>query len=95
MKTGGAPKVIIRFCDSYDVPTIRTIIREGLQELNLHPVGRTLLKPNIVAAGSVFDHAYTRAEFTEGVLLALRDAGGNDIKELAVGERSGITIPTR
>jgi FKBP-type peptidyl-prolyl cis-trans isomerase len=52
------------------------------------------LKPNLVSSGNLFDHAYTRSEFTEGVLLALRDVD-NGMTELAVGERSGITIPTR
>jgi uncharacterized protein (DUF362 family) len=95
MKSGEHPKVILRFCETYHIPTIRTIIREGLQELNLRPFGRTLLKPNIVASGVLFDHAYTRSEFIEGVLLALRDLADDKITELAVGERSGITIPTR
>jgi len=89
------PQVIIRSCDAYHVPTIRTIIREGLQQLKIHPTGRTLLKPNLVSSGNLFDHAYTRAEFTEGVLLALRDVDNGGMTELAVGERSGITIPSR
>lgn len=89
------PKVIIRHCDSYDVERIRRIIREGLEELDLHPFGKTLVKPNIVAAGSLFPHAYTRPEFVEGVLFALRDRDRGELIELAVGERCGITIPTR
>ena len=89
------PQVILRFCDTYHAPTIRTIIREGLQQLKIHPFGRTLLKPNLVSSGNLFDHAYTRSEFTEGVLLALRDVNDGKMTELAVGERSGITIPTR
>ncbi len=90
------PRVIIRACEAYHVPTIRTIIREGLQQLQIHPAGRTLLKPNLVSSGALFDHAFTRAEFTEGVLLALRDVDKDGtMTELAVGERSGITIPTR
>ena len=92
---GTRPRVIIRACDAYHVPTIRTIIREGLQQLQIRPAGRTLLKPNLVSSGNLFDHAFTRAEFTEGVLLALRDVSGDTMTELAVGERSGITIPTR
>lgn len=88
------PKVIIADCKKYDVETIRRIVRGGLQELGLRPRGRTLLKPNVVAAGKHFPHAYTRPEFVEGVLLALGDRDGG-MTELAVGERSGITIPTR
>jgi uncharacterized protein (DUF362 family) len=89
-------KVIIRHCDEYDSARIRAIVREGLQELGLRPRGRVLLKPNLVMAGEGFEHAYTRPEFVEGVLLGLRDeALPGEVAELAVGERSGITIPTR
>jgi uncharacterized protein (DUF362 family) len=88
-------KVILRHCDSYDPQTIRAIIREGLAELGLRPRGRTLLKPNLVCAGELFEHAHTRPEFAEGVLLALRDRDEGAMTELAVGERCAITIPTR
>jgi uncharacterized protein (DUF362 family) len=88
------PKVILRHCDTYDALKIRKIIREGLEELGLRPSGRTLAKPNLVAAGPLFEHAHTRPEFVEGVLLALRDRDGG-MTELAVGERCGITIPSR
>ena len=88
-------KVIIRSCEEYDAEAIQAIIQEGLQELKLTPSGRVLAKPNMVAAGPQFEHAFTRAEFVEGVLRALREEGGEDIEELAVGERCGITIPTR
>ncbi len=88
------PKVIIRKCESYDIELIRRIIREGLEELDLRPSGRTLLKPNVVASGPLFPHAFTRPEFVEGVLRGLRDRNGG-MTELAVGERCGITIPTR
>ena len=89
------PKVIIRHCDSYDPARIREIVREGLRELNLVPKGRTLVKPNLVSAGPMFPHAHTRPEFFEGLLLALKDVGGDAMTELAVGERCGITVPTR
>lgn len=89
------PKVIIRHCSEYDPERIRQIIREGLEALDLRPFGRTLVKPNIVASGPFFQYAYTRPEFTEGVLLALKDRQDGRMTELAVGERCGITIPTR
>jgi uncharacterized protein (DUF362 family) len=89
------PRVIIRHCDTYDPERIRTIVREGLEALGLRPRGRTLVKPNIVASGPLFEHAHTRPEFVEGVLLALKDRDAGEMKELAVGERCGITIPTR
>jgi uncharacterized protein (DUF362 family) len=89
------PTVILRSCADYDVERIRTIVREGLEALELRPFGRTLVKPNVVASGKFFPHAYTRAEFTEGVLRALKDRAAGDLEELAVGERCGITMPTR
>lgn len=95
MKIPAQPKVILRSCRDYDPERIRTIIREGLEELGLRPFGRTLVKPNLVAAGPLFPYAYTRPEFGEGVLQALRDVGGASMTELAAGERCGITIPTR
>src|SRR5271166_704433 len=60
---GSAPRVIIRHCDAYDVDRIRAIVRDGLRELGLVPKGRTLVKPNLVAAGEQFPHAFTRPEF--------------------------------
>ncbi|HMR06566.1 MAG TPA: DUF362 domain-containing protein [Polyangiaceae bacterium] len=95
MRPAEHPKVIIRHCDTYDPERIRKIIREGMEELDLRPHGRTLLKPNLVATGPLFQHAYTRPEFTEGVLAALRDRDSGKMQELAVGERCGITVPSR
>jgi len=95
MRIPAKPKVILRSCREYDPEKIRQIIREGLEELGLRPFGRTLVKPNLVAAGPLFPYAYTRPEFGEGVVRALRDVGGDSMTELAVGERCGITVPTR
>jgi uncharacterized protein (DUF362 family) len=89
------PQVIIRHCDAYDPERIRQIVREGMEQLELRPRGRTLLKPNLVCAGERFEHAHTRPEFVEGVLLALKDRDDGKVTELAVGERCGITIPSR
>lgn len=88
------PTVILRHCDEYDAQRIRSIVGDGLEALDLKPSGRTLIKPNVVASGKNFPHAYTRPEFTEGVALALRDHDAG-ISELAIGERCGITMPTR
>lgn len=89
------PRVILRACPDYDVGRIERIVRDALEELELRPHGRTLVKPNCVASGPRFPHAYTRPEFLEGVLRALRSRAGADLEELAVGERCGITVPTR
>jgi len=94
MEPVAQPHVIVRHCDSYDPERIRGIVREGLRELGLKPHGRVLAKPNLVAAGELFPHAHTRAEFAEGVLRALQDEA-EGMTELVVGERCGITMPTR
>jgi uncharacterized protein (DUF362 family) len=89
------PTVILRHCPTYDATAIQGIVRDGLERLDLRPFGRTLVKPNVVAAGARFPHAYTRPEFVEGVVRALRERARPDLEEIAVGERSGITMPTR
>ena len=89
------PTVILHHCPTYDVARIEHLVGEGLDLLGLRPFGRTLLKPNVVAAGPRFPHAFTRPEFVEGVLRALRSRARSDLTELVVGERCGITIPTR
>ena len=95
MRIPAQPKVIIRACKDYDVAALRRIYREGLEELGLKPSGRTLVKPNLVAAGEMFPYAFTRPECGEAMLQALRDVGGDAMTELAAGERCGITVPTR
>jgi uncharacterized protein (DUF362 family) len=95
MKIAEKPRVILRRCATYDTDKIRRIIREGLDELGLRPFGNTLIKPNCVASGAVFPHAFTRPEFLEGVIQGLQDRAQGNLKELAVGERCGITVPTR
>ncbi|MGA9531568.1 MAG: DUF362 domain-containing protein [Anaerolineales bacterium] len=54
-----------------------------------------MVKPNVVIAHpQLFAHAYTRAEFLDGLLQALQSRA-DGMSELLVGERCGITIPTR
>jgi uncharacterized protein (DUF362 family) len=91
----GKHKVLIMRCPEYDPAAISRIIRRGMDMLGAKPSGKVLAKPNAVLAhADVFPHAFTRKEFLEGVLSAVRGSGAV-IDELAVGERSGITIPTR
>lgn len=89
------PTVVLSACSDYDSERIRHIVRDGLERMDLRPFGRTLVKPNVVASGDQFPNAYTRPEFMEGVLRALQDRGEDRMEELAVGERCGITMPTR
>lgn len=90
-------RVFLVHCDAYDVSRIQRIVRDAMREMGLTPRGRTLVKPNVVAAGELFQHAYTRPEIVEGVIGALRDREEKSasMTELAVGERCGITVPTR
>ena len=90
-------RVFLFHCDDYDAARIRALVGDAMTALDLRPRGRTLVKPNLVAAGELFQHAYTRPEIVEGVIGALRDRESRDeaITDLAVGERCGITIPTR
>lgn len=82
-------------CDEYDAGRIAGIVNEGMAELNVVPTGRILIKPNVVLAHpQFFPNAYTRAEFLDGVLSAIKSRAQYPA-EIAVGERSGITVPTR
>lgn len=94
MENPTPPTVVIARCPDYDSKRIAKIAADGLDVLGLRPFGRTLVKPNCVAAGPKFPHAFTRPEFLEGVLEALKSRARN-LDELAVGERCGITVPTR
>ncbi len=88
-------KVILRRCTEYDPDRISQIIQEGMDELGVRPHGRTMVKPNcVIAHPRYYAHAFTRPEFLDGLLAALKARGGK-ISELSVGERCGITIPTR
>jgi uncharacterized protein (DUF362 family) len=88
-------KVLIMRCDGYDPDRIAGIVSEGMQELGVKPTGRVLLKPNVVLAHpQFFPNAFTRAEFLDGVLSAVKSRA-EAVEEISVGERSGITVPTR
>jgi uncharacterized protein (DUF362 family) len=88
-------KVLIMKCDRYDPEKIAGLIGEGIEELGVKPRGKVLVKPNcVVAHPDFFAHAFTRKEFLEGVIVALKEKG-EAIEELALGENSGIKIPTR
>jgi uncharacterized protein (DUF362 family) len=89
------PEVHIFHCATYDAGRIETIVGSSLDAMGLKPFGRTLVKPNVVSGGPRFPHAFTRPEFVEGVMHALHQRADERLTELAIGERCGITIPTR
>jgi uncharacterized protein (DUF362 family) len=89
------PKVILRHCETYDPERIAEIIGEGMDELGVKPRGRTMVKPNVVIAHpEIFPNAFTRSEFLDGLLTAVK-LRNDEVSELYIGERCGITIPTR
>jgi len=95
MQMAKAHKVLIRRCDEYDPVKIAGIVKEGMRELGVTPSGNIMLKPNAVLAHpEIFPYAFTRKEFLDGVITATKELA-QDVKEISVGERSGITIPTR
>ena len=66
-------KVLIMRCDEYDPDRIASIVKEGMEELNVKPSGRILLKPNaVIAHPEVFPQAFTRKEFLDGVISATK-----------------------
>jgi uncharacterized protein (DUF362 family) len=88
-------KVLIARCADYEPDLIAQVIGQGMDELGIVPKGRILIKPNIVIAHKFyFTDAFTRSEFIDGLLTAVKSRGAG-IQELAVGERCGITISTR
>lgn len=100
----GQPTVILYPQSEYRASEIERLVHEGLETLDLTPWGRTLIKPNVVASGRNFPHAFTRPEVTEGVARALKARRSQQealnsklppMTEWAIGERCGITMPTR
>jgi len=89
------PIVILRQAPVYDPAAIEKMIREGLDEMGLasRVKGRVTIKPNVVMAHhKVAPSAYTRPEFLEGLIRALR--GRPDIDRITVAEKCGAAIPT-
>ena len=92
----GKEKVLIRSVPDYDPSRIKQVIREGFIEFGLIlPEHSTItIKPNVVMAHhKVTPCAYTRPEFLDGLIQALRE-GGNTQSQIAITEKCGAGIPT-
>jgi len=88
-------QVLLLRCEEYAPARIARVISEGMDLLGVRPRGHTLVKPNcVIAHPDFFPHAFTRPEFLDGLLTALQSCG-EAMTDLSVGERCGITIPTR
>ncbi|MGB8953570.1 MAG: DUF362 domain-containing protein [Candidatus Aminicenantales bacterium] len=93
---GKKARVIIRQAPEYNPVLIERIIREGLEEIGLasRARGRITIKPNVVMAHhKIAPSGYTRPEFLEGVVNALRNLSGSETK-ITVAEKSGSGLPT-
>ena len=89
------PRVILRRAPAYDPEAIEKIVREGLDELGLagRVKGRVTIKPNVVMAhAKVAPSAYTRPEFLEGLVRALKSQP--EVGPITVAEKCGAAIPT-
>jgi len=89
-------RVILRQVPDYDPKRIRSVIKEGFEELGLTPSNhqRITIKPNVVMAHhKVAPSAYTRPEFLDGLLQALQ-SGSNARPQITITEKCGAGTPT-
>ena len=89
-------RVLIRSIPEYDPARIKSLIKEGIDRLGLDSKirGRITLKPNVVMAHhKMAPSAYTRPEFMEGLISALKDFEPAEYA-ITVTEKCGAGIPT-
>lgn len=89
-------KVILRRAEKYDPLLIATIIQEGIQNLGVASKikGRITIKPNVVMAHPlVAPSAFTRVEFLNGLIEAIKKIGGDSLK-ISIIEKCGAGLPT-
>ena len=86
-------RVLVRRCPTLDPDAARAILRESLQELNIHPSGKVLVKPNVVTANrSYIHHSYTDPRLVRQMVQLIREGGA---EKITVGESGGYGIPSR
>ena len=88
-------KVIIRRCPDYDnIERIRTIVREGMEELGVKPHGKVLPKYNMVFAHKkISPFAHTHPRVLEAIIDTL--AARPEVEKIILGERTGVYMSTR
>jgi len=89
------PTVILRRAPAYDPEAIEKIIGEGLDFLGLSAAkkSRVTIKPNVVMAHpKVMPSAFTRPEFIDGLVRALKS--DPSVSRITVAEKCGAAIPT-
>ncbi len=89
-------KVILRNVPAYNPETIKKIIQEGLRDFGLasRVSGNITIKPNVVMAHpKIAPSAFTRAEFLDGLVSALKEEKKGDLK-ITLAEKTGAGLPT-
>ncbi len=89
-------KVILRNVPTYNLETIKKIIQEGLRDFGLDSriKGNITIKPNVVMAHpKIAPSAFTRAEFLDGLISALKAERNGDL-EITMAEKTGAGLPT-
>jgi len=88
-------KVILRRYEDYGDPRkLESIISEGLEELKPNLWGKVLVKPNVIFAHKRYGTTgYTHPSAIRALLTVLGKIPA--IKELILGERCAVWIPTR
>jgi uncharacterized protein (DUF362 family) len=93
---GRKERVILKRISDYNPEKIKAIITSGLKEFDLlnRIRGQVTIKPNLVLAHhKVAPSAFTRAEFMDGLLSALKQRESEIIKT-TIAEKTGVGLPT-
>ena len=80
----------------YNPEFIQGVIAEGMEDLGIREKarGKITIKPNVVMAHhKLAPSAFTRAEFLDGLIGAVREFSGESA-EVSLAEKSGIGLPT-
>lgn len=89
-------RVLIRFCDDYNIEKMQSIIRDGMKVFGYKPEGKIFVKPNVVYAtknGKYGSTAYTDPSLVKASLSVLSKSAG--VSRVDMGEKTAIGYPTR
>jgi uncharacterized protein (DUF362 family) len=92
----GRERVYIREVPEYKPSSIKHVIQDGLSKFDLNGSNhaKITIKPNVVMAHhKVSPSAFTRSEFLDGLIQALRDSR-NSSSKITITEKCGAGIPT-
>lgn len=88
-------RVIVRRCEEYDEDALKSIISDGMKDLEYTPSGSIFVKPNVVYAtknGRYGSTAYTHPTLVGAALVSLAMPG---VSRIDIGEKTAIGYPTR